>query len=33
MIGLFVLYVEHKMGPPTVDEFDWFYSVKSNKND
>ena len=21
------------MGPPTTDEFTWFYSVKSNKND
>ena len=20
------------MGPPTADEFPWFYSVKSNKN-
>ena len=21
------------MGPPTAEEFAWFYSVKSNKND
>ena len=33
MIGLFGLFAEHRMGPPTADEFAWFYSMKSNKND
>ena len=33
MIGLFGLFAEHKMGPPTTEEFAWLYSVKSNKND
>ena len=33
MIGLFGLFVEHRMGPPTVTEFAWFYSIKGNKND
>ena len=33
MIGLFGLFVEHRIGPPTTAEFTWFYSVKSNKND
>ena len=33
MIGLFGLFEEHGMGPPTAEEFIWFYSVKSNKND
>ena len=33
MIGLFGLFEEHGMGLPTADEFAWFYSVKSNKND
>ena len=32
MIGLFSLFAEHGMGLPTVEEFAWFYSVKSNKN-
>ena len=32
MIGLFGLFVEQGMGPPTTEEFSWFYSVKSNKN-
>ena len=32
MIGLFSLFSEHGMGPPTAVEFAWFYSVKSNKN-
>ena len=31
MIGLFVLIVEQGLGPPTAEEFAWFYSVKSNK--
>ena len=33
MIGLFGLFTKHEMGPPTTEEFAWFYSVKSNKND
>ena len=33
MIGLFGLFVKHRMGLPTAAEFAWFYSVKSNKND
>ena len=33
MIGLFVLFVEHKMGPPTPEEFSWFYTLKANKGD
>ena len=33
MIRLFNLFTEHGMGPPTADEFAWFYSVKSNKHD
>ena len=33
MIGLFGLFAEHEIGPPTTEEFAWFYSVKSNKND
>ena len=32
MIRLFGLFMEHRMGPPTVEDFAWFYSVKSNKN-
>ena len=32
MIGLFGLFAEHGMGPPTADEFARFYSVNSNKN-
>ena len=33
MIGLSGLFTECGMGPPTAEEFAWFYSVKSNKND
>ena len=33
MIRLFSLFTEQGIGPPTADEFAWFYSVKSNKND
>ena len=33
MIGLFNLFVEQGLGPPTAEEFAWFYSVKSNKGD
>ena len=29
MIGLFVLFVEQKMDPPTLKEFSWFYTLKS----
>ena len=32
MIGLFGLFVERRMGPPTEAEFVWFYSIKANKN-
>ena len=32
MIGLFNLFTEHGMGPPTAEEFAWFYLIKSNKN-
>ena len=32
MIGLFGLFTEQGMGLPTAEEFTWFYSVKSNKN-
>ena len=31
MIGLFVLFVERKMNPPTPAEFSWFYTLKSSK--
>ena len=33
MIRLFGLCMEHRMGPPIVAEFTWFYSLKGNKND
>ena len=35
MIGLFGLFVKHGMGmgPPTAVKFNWFYSIKANKND
>ena len=33
MIGLFGLFVEHGIGPPTAAEFAWVYSIKGNKND
>ena len=33
MIRLFDLFVEQGLGPPSVKEFVWFYSVKSNKDD
>ena len=33
MIGLYGLFVEQGLGPPTAKEFAWFYSVKSNKGD
>ena len=32
MIGLFVLFVERKMVPPTPEEFLWFYTLKANKS-
>ena len=33
MIGLFSLFAEHDKGLQIAEEFAWFYSVKSNKND
>ena len=33
MIGLFILFVERKMDPPTFKEFSWFYTLKTNKGD
>ena len=33
MIGLFGLFAKHGMILSTTDEFFWFYSMKSNKND
>ena len=33
MIGLFGLFAEHGMSLPIAEEFAWFYSIKSNKND
>ena len=33
MIGLSELFVEQGLGPPTAEEFAWFYSVKSNMGD
>ena len=31
MIGLYVLFMEQKMSPPTLEEFSWFYTLKANK--
>ena len=33
MIRLFGLFAEQGIGSPTIEEFTWFYLVKSNKND
>ena len=33
MIGLYVLFVERKMSPLTVEELSWFYTLKANKGD
>ena len=33
MIGLFGMFAQQGMGPPTIEESTWFYLVKSNKND
>ena len=33
MIGLFILFVEQKMDPPTREEFSWFYTLKSCQGD
>ena len=33
MIGLFVLFVERKMDPPSPEECSWFYTLKSSKGD
>ena len=31
MIGLYILFMERKMVPPTPEEFTWFYTLKANK--
>ena len=33
MIGLFVLFAERKLDPPSPEEFSWFYTLKSSKGD
>ena len=33
MIRLFGLFVECNMGPPTPEEFSWFYTLKANMCD
>ena len=33
MIRLFVLFAKRKMAPPTLEEFSWFYTLKSNNGD
>ena len=33
MIGLFILFVERKIDPPTPEEFSWFYTLKSCQGD
>ena len=33
MIGLYILFMEHKMSPPTPEEFYSFYTLKANKGD
>ena len=33
MIGLYILFVEQKMAPPTPEEFSWFYTLIANKGD
>ena len=33
MIGLFFLFAKRKMDPPSLEEFSWFYTLKSNKGD
>ena len=33
MIGIFVLFIEQKMKPPTSEEFLWFYTLKSCHGD
>ena len=33
MIGLFVLLVERKMDHHSLEEFSWFYTLKSSKGD
>ena len=33
IIGLFILFVERKTAPRTLEEFSWFYTLKSNKGD
>ena len=31
IIELFGLFIERDMGPPTTEEFFWFYTLKANK--
>ena len=31
MIGLYILFTERKIAPPTLEEFSWFYTLKANK--
>ena len=31
MIGLYILFMERKMSPPTPKELSWFYTLKANK--
>ena len=31
LIRLYVLFVECKMSPPTLEKFSWFYTWKANK--
>ena len=33
MIEFFILFVKRKMDPLTPEEFSWFYTLKSNKDD
>ena len=33
MIGLFILFVEQKMDPLTLEEFSWLYTLKSCQGD
>ena len=33
MVGLFVFFAEQKIGPPTPEEFSWFYTLKPCQGD
>ena len=33
MIELYVLFVERKMNPPSLEKFSLFYTLKANKGD